>query len=294
MLGELLLSIPLYKLINTWFAALLLLACLVGMLLSYLKIIRERALVQGLRLPAIPSPDFNFGLFKSGVIRGWDFCLAGGILTLIILSLFDLSADAEQVELSSDISDVTWLSYVVSLVISAAIYVPLIVRWMFIPRMERRRISVFEPFGWFLGVLIIMGTVNASMEALGIVEWVMQQTDSPELQESIVMLQTRDAGVVIYMLIAAVLIAPVGEELLFRGFLYPVLKSGLGKWGAILLSSLMFGAIHMALVQTLVLSVFGVILCLAYERTKSIWLPILLHALFNGLTITLIASGVAS
>ncbi len=291
MLGELLLSIPLYKLINTWLVSALLLACLVGIVLSYWKINRERALVQGLNLPAIPSSDFHFGLFKSGVMRGWDFCLVGGILTLIVLMFSDLSADGEQ---AGEASDVSWLGYALSLVMSAAIYVPLLVRWLYIPRMERRRISVFEPLGWFLVVVILMGMVNASMEAFGLVEWVVQQTESPELQESIVMLQTRDAAVVIYMFIAAVLIAPVGEELLFRGFLYPALKSSMGKWGAILLSSLMFGAVHMALVQTLVLSIFGVILCLAYERTKSIWLPILLHALFNGLSITLIASGVAS
>ncbi len=291
MLGELLLSIPLFKLINAGLVATLLLLCFVWLAFSSWKIVRERSLVQGLGLPAIPSSDFNFGLFKPGVMCGWDYLLTGGILALIIVTNLDLSTEAEQ---GYEPSEISWINYALSLVINAAVYVPLIIRWRFIPRMERRRISIFEPLGWFVATLFIMGWLNAGLENLGLVEWLVQLTESPELQEGVVMLQTRDTAVLIYMLIAAVIIAPIGEELLFRGFLYPALKSSMGKWGAILLSSFMFGAVHMALVQTLLLSVFGVILCLAYERAKSIWLPIVLHALFNGLTITLIASGVAS
>ncbi len=77
---------------------------------------------------------------------------------------------------------------------------------------------------------------------------------------------------------AVTLVAPLGEELIFRGFFYRALRMRLGVWPALLITSLAFSALHPSLGPYLVLS--GAF-CLAYEWTGSLWTSILLHGLWN-------------
>ena len=81
--------------------------------------------------------------------------------------------------------------------------------------------------------------------------------------------------------IAAVVMAPIVEELTFRGFMYTRLKQGMPKWIAIIVSSLAFGIVHGNVIQGIYTFVFGVSLVWVYERTKSIWACILFHMSFN-------------
>jgi membrane protease YdiL (CAAX protease family) len=80
---------------------------------------------------------------------------------------------------------------------------------------------------------------------------------------------------------AAVLLAPVAEEIMFRGILYPVLKQlgrpRLALWG----TSLLFAAIHLNLVTFLPLLALAVVLTVLYEYTDNLLAPIMAHILFN-------------
>jgi uncharacterized protein len=84
---------------------------------------------------------------------------------------------------------------------------------------------------------------------------------------------------------AAVIVAPVAEEILFRGYFYGVIRRFGGRLPALLTSSLLFAAIHVHLPSMLGLGLLAVILCLLYERTGSLWATITMHATFNALTI---------
>jgi membrane protease YdiL (CAAX protease family) len=87
--------------------------------------------------------------------------------------------------------------------------------------------------------------------------------------------------------ISAVILAPVVEELLFRGLLQPALARWLrSPWRGVLLSAGAFGVFHYSVSDTiLTLTFFGIVLGYAYARTRSLILVILLHAVFNGKTI---------
>lgn len=81
-------------------------------------------------------------------------------------------------------------------------------------------------------------------------------------------------------------VAPVAEEVFFRGFFFNALRSWRGLWPAAILTGLVFGGIHAgsAPVGYLVpLAAFGVALCLLYVRTGSLYPCIALHALNNSL-----------
>lgn len=92
----------------------------------------------------------------------------------------------------------------------------------------------------------------------------------------------------IIALIALVILPPLGEETLMRGYLYSGLRSRLKFWPALLITSLLFGAAHLSTgvkgalwaagVDTFVLSV---VLVYLREKTAALYAPIMVHSLNN-------------
>jgi membrane protease YdiL (CAAX protease family) len=108
------------------------------------------------------------------------------------------------------------------------------------------------------------------------------------MQEAVKLLQeAKDPLVLALMSVAAVFVAPVTEEVIFRGYLYPAAKRFCGPAGAILFSSLVFAAAHGNVVALLPLFALAVVLCLLYEFTGSIWACISVHFLFNAATVSI-------
>ncbi len=88
----------------------------------------------------------------------------------------------------------------------------------------------------------------------------------------------RDAA----FLVTACLLAPIAEELVFRGILYRVAREWWNIAVCTMFISLIFAAVHFAFHQYPLLPFLGsVIFCLAYEKTKSILSPILVHITGN-------------
>ena len=98
------------------------------------------------------------------------------------------------------------------------------------------------------------------------------------------------------MLMLAVVAAPVVEETMFRGVLYRHLRSAtrFQRWGvsvvvSAILTGLIFAAIHPQGVLAIpVLASMGFALALAREWRGSLMVPIMMHALSNGITMTLL------
>jgi membrane protease YdiL (CAAX protease family) len=87
----------------------------------------------------------------------------------------------------------------------------------------------------------------------------------------------------VYVGLAAVLVAPFVEEVLFRGILYPTLKDRGYRRTALWGVSLLFAAIHGNLMTFVPLTFLALMLTLLYEQTGNLLAPILTHALFNAL-----------
>jgi membrane protease YdiL (CAAX protease family) len=81
--------------------------------------------------------------------------------------------------------------------------------------------------------------------------------------------------------LVVILVAPVCEELFFRGFLFRVLRLRMPLWLAALIDGLVFGLVHGSLVIVPVLAFLGIVLCYVYERTGTLFATIALHALNN-------------
>ena len=93
---------------------------------------------------------------------------------------------------------------------------------------------------------------------------------------------TTDSSALLALLVVfAIVIAPVFEEFMFRGFAYPALKQRFGMWRALTLVSTAFAISHLHVPSFVPLFVLAMGLGLAYEWTGSLLAPVTMHALFN-------------
>jgi uncharacterized protein len=90
------------------------------------------------------------------------------------------------------------------------------------------------------------------------------------------------------IIMLAVVIAPVAEELAFRGYLYGVIKRYFGAVPALILSGILFALIHLNLPSFFPLLVLASVFALAYELSGSLLVPMTMHALFNALSLILV------
>jgi membrane protease YdiL (CAAX protease family) len=91
-------------------------------------------------------------------------------------------------------------------------------------------------------------------------------------------------GGLVAIAILVTVVAPVAEEFFFRGFFYGALRNWKGVWPAALITGIVFGGIHAGgsdAAYLVPLAVFGVLLCLLYERTGSLWPCMALHCANN-------------
>ena len=83
----------------------------------------------------------------------------------------------------------------------------------------------------------------------------------------------------------AIIMAPLAEETLFRGYIHRFLRAKTGLPAAALANSLLFAAIHVNIASFVPLFILSLLLTYVYEKTGSLLAPIIFHALFNAFTV---------
>lgn len=139
-----------------------------------------------------------------------------------------------------------------------------------------RRTALWPALGWAAaGVVAFYALAAVYVAVAGSPE----QTTADDIGADDSQLATIGAGVLF------VVLAPVAEELFFRGFLYGALRNRFGPLSAAAVGGLIFGSLHVftGLEAVPLLVALGVILCLVYERTGSLYPCIGIHALNNAL-----------
>ena len=87
------------------------------------------------------------------------------------------------------------------------------------------------------------------------------------------------------------LVAPVTEELFFRGFVFAGLRSRWSLWPSAIVVGLIFGIVHAptGLTAVVPLAALGVALCWLYDRTGSLWPCVAAHVVNNGLALVVVS-----
>jgi membrane protease YdiL (CAAX protease family) len=90
-----------------------------------------------------------------------------------------------------------------------------------------------------------------------------------------------------WLLMGGVIVAPVAEEVFFRGFVFAGLRQRYDWKKAALISSALFAAIHVTLTAMIPVFILGCIFAYLYHRSGSIWPAILMHVSTNALALGL-------
>lgn len=94
-----------------------------------------------------------------------------------------------------------------------------------------------------------------------------------------------DFSTLIVGALMAIVVAPVAEEFLFRGYFYGTLRRFSGPLIGMLLTSALFAVVHVNLLALPTLFALAICLTLAYEWSGSLWVPMVMHMFFNMVTL---------
>lgn len=89
---------------------------------------------------------------------------------------------------------------------------------------------------------------------------------------------------VIVLVVVVTVVGPVGEEVLFRGYIFRALRNWRGVWPAAITTGVLFAATHLGWVSLALIVpivVFGLAICLLYHWTGSLYPCIAVHAFGN-------------
>ena len=144
-------------------------------------------------------------------------------------------------------------------------------------------------FPWAYGLLLIISMLIFSFSSFLLLFYPISLVAPGFVEERLTeqLLSVETAAPELYrylMLFVVIVFAPVAEEFVFRGVL---LQRWAVRWNlpvGIILSSILFGMLHIN--NPLGLTMFGVIMALLYIRTRSLWAPIIAHALNNIVSVT--------
>lgn len=133
--------------------------------------------------------------------------------------------------------------------------------------------------------VFVMWMLIGGLQVAGFMNWI-ESLGAETIQDTVKLLQNSSDPLLLgLMAFAAIVAAPLCEEIVFRGYLYSAAKKFAGPWASGLFSSLVFAAAHGSLAALLPLLIFGVVLTFIYEKTGSLWAPIAVHGCFNGATV---------
>ncbi|MEX0658527.1 MAG: type II CAAX endopeptidase family protein [Egibacteraceae bacterium] len=109
----------------------------------------------------------------------------------------------------------------------------------------------------------------------------------------------RDPQTAPILVFSALVVAPIAEELFFRGFVFPALVKRVGLWAGIVLSALIFGFVHLNQTEDLLggalllarLVPLGMLFAWLYHWRGTLVIPIIVHAVFNAASVALLLTG---
>jgi membrane protease YdiL (CAAX protease family) len=136
-------------------------------------------------------------------------------------------------------------------------------------------VTAFFAFGILYGYIV---------ESLGWSILELPDLSRPDYREALFL----QGHLVIVNFIVIAVWTPICEEILFRGFIYGGLRNSWGQMPAAIFSAILFSLIHLHLGLIIPVFIMGMILTLLYMRTKSIWPCILVHAINNAVTLTVV------
>ena len=222
-----------------------------------------------------PPPLRTFGRLEAGIA-----------LLLTVFFLFTLaSAPTHEVRRMQTVDLIAGASFTMGLLLVLAGYLRL-------RRFDLNSLGGFARIGFFRTVVTGGILILAAYPLIFLADVITQRLlRSPPEKQAIVEMFSESSTIEqrIIIIVLAVSLAPMAEEFIFRLFLYGVAKRYAGRVVGVVVSALLFAAVHGHLPSFAPLFVLGTCFAIAYEWSGSILVPMTMHALFNAVTLTALA-----
>lgn len=123
--------------------------------------------------------------------------------------------------------------------------------------------------------------------AIGYEQWLVQLFGKEiEIQNAVRIYQEADIVMIrVLLAVSVVVVAPIVEEIVFRGYIYQVAKRFTARVFSTVISAVFFAVVHNFIPGLVPLAFLAILLTISYEFTGSLWAPISIHALFNASTL---------
>lgn len=233
--------------------------------------------------------------YKKRMVVLWAIALTVWVGAIIVVAQFVVSLVATMIIKGSDVV-VDANSAVLEAVLMVIVYVMALVLIILPPlyllnsKVSRDSLGLKGLPTWTDILLAPIGYIASMVATIAVLLVVQAVAPSFDLNEA------QDVGFNgIYLnidkaiaFVALVVLAPIAEELIFRGYLYGKLRTRLSAIPAIILVSVLFGLMHGQWNVGIVVGVMSVFLCVARELTGTIYAGILMHMIRNGLAFYLL------
>jgi membrane protease YdiL (CAAX protease family) len=210
------------------------------------------------------------------------------LLVLVLASVITAPFGSDAAALLMGEGELTFLGAAVLLVATQASM--LLVSWLLVfrpgalqalPSLPGRDPAgaLLTGFGW--GIPAWIGATLASAGVVWLLESIGFDAEPQAAEQAIALV---DPWLVV---IAVVILAPIAEEIFFRGVVFNAwLREGGPRW-ALFGSSALFALIHLSVVAVVPIFLLGLALAWVYRRTGNLLAPIAMHATVNGISVAL-------
>lgn len=140
-------------------------------------------------------------------------------------------------------------------------------------------VSGGQLFGFFIAALLL-GCGSFALNNLIALTDLIERSDSYQFVE-----QSFYSSRLVWEIAVLCILTPIAEELLYRRIVFCGLRSWIGQWGAVLGSALLFGVMHMNLVQMLYASGLGILLGILMEYYGNVGIAMCGHIAANLLSV---------
>ncbi|MEM7673671.1 MAG: CPBP family intramembrane glutamic endopeptidase [Verrucomicrobiota bacterium] len=243
----------------------------------------------------ISPPSLNISIFDYLVFLWVLLMLFVGVQTLIQFMILGGESSEEIASLSSDEWELVLGSLSLQIPFLGVMLLAYSVRKLpfFHADVNHAPVSIFKEifFGFriFIMCLPIIWGVSSIWKVAVEAVYGLFSDDELQVQQIVsTVSESTELFPIITLTLLGIIMAPIAEELFFRGSVYRFIKATLGASQGIIWSALIFACVHWNLRALLPLFLVGVCLAWVYERRGNIWAPIAFHMAFNAQSFVLI------
>lgn len=240
----------------------------------------------------------------SNKLRNAPSFLKAAVVLIYILLVMVITAASSGAPVNIDLSDETMMltlkiSQMVSVIVLFIVPSLVFANLLFEGKIKDLGLNRFAPVA-FIGAAIALIFVaqplinwlayaNGKMHLPSFMheteEWMRRSENTLKVITEAFLADKSMGGLILNLFIVAFL-AAVGEELFFRGVLQTTLKSVItGKHAAVWITAIIFSAVHMQFYGFIPRVLLGVVLGYLFQWSGSLWVPILVHFVNNGMAV---------